>query len=118
MRNVTSIVQPAGLNSHREPLARSALATPVSLQSCPRTLAQVAFLCLEYSVPASVPAWLLPTSTPRLTRRQEAFSGLSPDQTTLLKCSFYQGFLFRLGTCQRFPVIKEQLLLAARRVCM
>lgn len=115
MRNVTSIVQPAGLNSHREPLARSALATPVSL---PQDTCTGGFLCLEYSVPASVPAWLLPTSTPRLTRRQEAFSGLSPDQTTLLKCSFYQGFLFRLGTCQRFPVIKEQLLPAARRVCM
>lgn len=118
MRNVTSIVPLAGLNSHREPLARSALATPVSLQVLPQDTCTGGFLCLEYSVPASVPAWLLPTSTPRLTRCQEAFSGLSPDQTTLLKCSFYQGFLFRLGTCQRFPVIKEQLLPAARRVCM
>lgn len=118
MRNVTSTVQPAGLNSHREPLARSALATLVSLQSCPRTLAQVASCAWSTLSPLLYLAWLLPTSTPRLTRRQEAFSGLSPDQTTLLKCSFYQGFLFRLGTCQRFPVIKEQLLLAARRVCM
>lgn len=89
MRNVTSTVQPAGLNSHREPLARSALATPVSLPQdtctgglfvpgvlCPRFCTCLAPPDLHASTDSSPRSLLWPFARPNHPVKMLFLSGL------------------------------------------